>query len=88
MSINMIRPTWVDLRYFGSDRFFPNDAFKAPFSGKMDCEEIVSFDCVLLNMYEIESLDAPLRSDTEHPFWLQGALRCRDIRSVSGKKRC
>ena len=65
MSINMIRPTWVDLRYFGSDRFFPNDAFKAPFGGKMNREEIVSFDCVLLNMYELESLDAPLRSDTE-----------------------
>ena len=65
MSINMIRPKWVDLRYFGSDRFFPNDAFKVPFGGKMNREEIVSFDCVLLNMYEIESLEAPLRSDTE-----------------------
>ncbi len=65
MSIDLLRPTWVNLRYLGSDRFFPNDEFKAPFRGKMNCDEIVSFDCCLLDMYEIESLDSPLRPDTQ-----------------------
>ena len=65
MSIELLRPIWVDLRYFGADRFFPNDRFKAPIQHKIDCEEIVSFDCCLLDMYEIESPDAALRRGTQ-----------------------
>ena len=65
MSIDLLRPTWVDLRYFESDRFFPDDDFKVIPSGKMDCDEIVSFDCCLMHMYELESPDAPLRPDTQ-----------------------
>ena len=65
MSINLLRPIWVDLRYFCADRFFPNDDFKDFIGGKMGCEEIVSFDCCLFDMHEIESLDAPVRSDAQ-----------------------
>jgi len=65
MSIDLLRPTWVDVRYFGSDRFFPDDRFKEIPSGKMSCDEIVSFDCGLLDMYELESLDSALRPDTQ-----------------------
>ena len=65
MGIEFIRPLWVELRYFGADRFFPNDAFKAAFGGRLNCKEIVSFDCGLHEMYEIESHDSPLRPDTQ-----------------------
>ena len=65
MSIDLLRPTWVDVRYFGSNRFFPDDRFKEIPSGKMSCDEIVSFDCGLFDMYELESLDSPLRPDTQ-----------------------
>ena len=65
MSIDLLRPTWVDLRYFGSDRFFPNESFKEFIGGKIGCKEIVSFDCCLMDMYELESADAALRPDTQ-----------------------
>ena len=65
MSIELLRPIWVDLRYFGADRFFPSDRFKTSIQHKINCEEIVSFDCCLLDMYEIESPDAPLRRNTQ-----------------------
>ena len=65
MSIDLLRPTWVDLRYFGSDRFFPNESFKEFIGEKIDCKEIVSFDCCLMDMYELESADAALRPDTQ-----------------------
>lgn len=65
MSIDLIRPLEVNLRYFGADRFFPNDKFKEFLGRQMDAKEIVSFDCCLYEMYEIESYDSPLPSDTQ-----------------------
>ena len=65
MSIELLNPLYVDLRYFGADRFFPNGNFKEFNAWKIDCEEIVSFDCCLHEMYEIESPDSPLRPDTQ-----------------------
>ena len=65
MGIELIRPLLVDLRYFGADRFFPNDAFKTFVEKKINCDEIVSFDAGLHEMYEIESYDSPLRPDTQ-----------------------
>lgn len=65
MSIDLLRPLEVNLRYFGADRFFPNDKFKEFLGRQMDAKEIVSFDCCLFEMYEIESHDSPLSSDTQ-----------------------
>ena len=61
----MIHPLWADVRYFGADRFFPDNKFKEFLGRKMDVKEIVSFDCCLYEMYEIESHDSPLSSDTQ-----------------------
>ena len=65
MSIELINPLWADVRYFGADRFFPDNKFKEFLGRKMDVKEIVSFDCCLYEMYEIESHDSPLSSDTQ-----------------------
>ena len=66
MSVELLHEFWEgDLRYFGSDRFFPSDKYREFIGGKIDCKEIVSFDCCLMDMYEIESHDTPLRSDTQ-----------------------
>ena len=65
MSIDLLRPLEVNLRYFGADRFFPNDKFKEFLGRQMDAKEIVSFDCCLYEMYEIESHDSPLSPDTQ-----------------------
>ena len=65
MSMELLRPTSVDVRFFGSSRFFSNDSFKEWVCGKIDRKEIVSFDCCLMKMYELESADAPLRPDTQ-----------------------
>ena len=65
MSIEFLRPTWIDVRYFGSDRFFPNDSYKEFIGGKIDCKELVTFDCCLMNLYELESAAAPLHPDTK-----------------------
>ncbi len=65
MSIELIHPLWADVRYFGADRFFPDNKFKEFLGRKMDVKEIVSFDCCLYEMYEIESHDSPLSSDTQ-----------------------
>ena len=65
MSIELINPLWADVRYFGADRFFPDNKFKEFLGRKMDVKEIVSFDCCLYEMYEIESHDSPLSPDTQ-----------------------
>ena len=65
MSIELINPLWADVRYFGADRFFPDNKFKEFLGRQMDAKEIVSFDCCLYEMYEIESHDSPLSSDTQ-----------------------
>ena len=65
MSIELINPLWADVRYFGADRFFPDNEFKEFLGRQMDAKEIVSFDCCLYEMYEIESHDSPLSSDTQ-----------------------
>ena len=66
MSIDLLHEPWEGtLRYFGSDRFFPTESFKDFNGGKIDCTEIVSFDCCLMNMYEMESQDAVPRPDTQ-----------------------
>ena len=65
MSIELLRPLWVDLRYFGADRFLPNKSYKQSNQGHIDCKEIVSFDCGLHEMYEIETMDSPLRHNTQ-----------------------
>ena len=65
MSIELIHPIWADVRYFGADRFFPDNKFKEFIGRQIDAKEIVSFDCSLFEMYEIESYDSPLNSDTQ-----------------------
>ena len=65
MSIELINPLEADVRYFGADRFFPNDKFKEFTEGRIDTKEIVSFDCGLFEMYEIGSHDSPLRANTQ-----------------------
>ena len=65
MSIELINPLWADVCYFGADRFFPDNKFKEFLGRKMDVKEIVSFDCCLYEMYEIESHDSPLSPDTQ-----------------------
>ncbi len=65
MSIEWIHPLWADVRYFGGDRFFPDNKFKEFLGRQMDAKEIVSFDCCLFEMYEIESHDSPLSPDTQ-----------------------
>ncbi len=61
----MLRPTYVDLRYFGADRFFSNEGFKDFNRQKINCDEIVSFDCCLFEMHELASPDADLSPETE-----------------------
>lgn len=65
MSIDLLRPTWVDVRYFGSDRFYSSEGYRESVQQKINCEEIVSFDCCLFDMYEIESPDSPLKPGTD-----------------------
>ena len=65
MSIELIHPLEADVRYFGADRFFPDNKFKEFLGRQMDAREIVSFDCCLYEMYEIESYDSPLFPDTQ-----------------------
>ena len=65
MSIELINPLWADVRYFGADRFFPDNKFKEFLGRQMDAKEIVSFDCCLYEMHEIESYDSPLPPDTQ-----------------------
>jgi hypothetical protein len=65
MSIELLRPLWVDLRYFGADRFFSNEAYREFIGGKINSKEIVSFDGGLHDIYEIESFDSSLRPNTE-----------------------
>ena len=65
MSIDLLRPTYVDLRYFGANRFFSNEGFKDFNRQKINCDEIVSFDCCLFEMYELACPDADLSPGTE-----------------------
>lgn len=54
-----------NFRYFEADRFFNTEKFKAGNQGKITCDEIVSFDCGLLGLYEILDPKQPLRAETE-----------------------
>ncbi|MBQ8409930.1 MAG: hypothetical protein IJY39_13805 [Clostridia bacterium] len=65
MSIDLLNPTHPTIRYFGANRCINDDEVKSFNQRKITCDEIVSFDCGLLEMYEIDNPDAPLRSDTE-----------------------
>ena len=65
MSVELLHEFWEgNLRYFGADRFFPSDKYREFTEGKIDRNEIVSFDCCLMDLYELESPDSPLRPDT------------------------
>ena len=65
MSIEYLRPIWIEARYFGATRFCPDDSYREFIDGKICCKEIVSFDCCLMDMYEMESAESPLRPETE-----------------------
>ncbi len=65
MSIDFLSPTYPIIRYFGANRCFNDDKIKLFNQQKITCDEIVSFDCGLFQMYEIDDPDTPLRSDTE-----------------------
>jgi len=65
MSIELISPLETDVRYFAADRFFPDHKFKEFLGRQMDAKEIVSFDCCLYEMHEIESHDSSFPSDTQ-----------------------
>ena len=65
MGITFLSPTNAEPRYFGADRFFTDAKFRELTKLKIFCNEIISFDCCLFEMYEIESLDSPLHSDTQ-----------------------
>ena len=64
MSIYWNYPIEAYPRYFESNRMFCDEKFKAFNRNKIICSEIVSFDCSLFEMYEIESPEVALRSDT------------------------
>lgn len=82
MSIELLRPLWVNIRYFAADRFFSNDKFSR---GKINCKEIVSFDCGLHEMNEIESLDSPLPPDTQQ---IMAVIFRPNIEPMEHMERC
>ena len=65
MSIEYIPRTPLYVQYFGSNRYYSNERFRYFTKNKIKSSEIVSFDCGLFNMYEIETHKSPLRSGTE-----------------------
>lgn len=52
--------TYGDIRYYGADRCFNTHEVKRWNQNRILCDEIVSFDCGLFRMYEIEDPDATL----------------------------
>ena len=65
MSITFLCPTYAAPRFFGASRFFADAKFREFTQQKIICNEIISFDCCLFEMYEIASLDSPLHPDTQ-----------------------
>ena len=54
-----------EIRYFEANRCFNTEELRKFNKGKITCEEIVSFDCGLFNMYEMDSPKQGLRDETE-----------------------
>ena len=55
MSIKFLNETYPTLRYFEANRVYCDEDYKQFTQNKIICEEIVSFDCCLFEMNEIES---------------------------------
>jgi len=68
MSISMIRPnelSYGQIRYFEAKRCFNTERVRAWNQNKIAAEEIVSFDCGLFDMDELESSNQHVSPETE-----------------------
>ena len=65
MSIRDSKPkAYGEIHYYGADRCFNTEEVKRWNQNKILCDEIVSFDCGLFEMYEIEGQEAALLPET------------------------
>ena len=61
MSIRHSKPkAYGEIHYYGADRCFNTEEVKRWNQNKILCDEIVSFDCGVFEMYEIEGQEATL----------------------------
>ena len=58
-------PIYGKIRYYEADRFLDVSSFLNWNQNKIVCDEVVSFDCGLFDLYEMEKLNQPLRNDTQ-----------------------
>ena len=68
MRISMIHPyelSYGQIRYFEAKRCFNTEQLRSWNRNKIAAEEIVSFDCGLFDLEELESLDQRPASETE-----------------------
>ena len=66
MSIFFINPqTYGTIRWFAADRCFNTEQIRTFNQHKIDCEELVSFDCGLFELQEVKSPNDPVPSGAE-----------------------